>query len=128
MTDNPLLEKAEAFAVRIVKLWRYLADNKHEHQISVQLKRSGTSIGANITEAQYAQSKKDFLSKMSIALKECSETQYWLRLLNKSGMLSEKEFQSIYSDSDEIGRILSSIVITTKRNLENENNNNKKSE
>lgn len=128
MTENPLLLKTEAFAVRSVKLYNYLTEKKHEYQISVQIKRSGTSIGANATEAQFAQSKKDFLSKMSIALKECSETQFWLRVLNKSGILTESEFNSIYPESEEIGRMLASIVIKTKRNLENANNNNKKSE
>lgn len=128
MLDNPIMMKSENFAVRVVKLWKFLR-TKHEYDLSIQVKRSGSSIGANITEAQYAQSKKDFISKMSIALKECSETQYWLRILYRTDYLSKEEFSSIYADSEELARMLSAIIKTSKEDLENNktkkiNNNN----
>ena len=81
MKENPAVEKSFAFAVRIVRLYKYLCDEKKEFVLSKQLLRSGTSIGANIVEAQQGQSRKDFLSKMNVALKECAETKYWIELL-----------------------------------------------
>ena len=108
-------EKAFAFAVRIVKLCQYLQNEKHEYILSKQLIRSGTSVGANITEAKQGQSKADFISKMSIALKETSETKYWLRLLQATDYLSQKEYQSILADCIEIEKMLTSIVKTSKQ-------------
>ena len=108
-------EKAFAFAVRIVKLCQYLQNEKHEYILSKQLIRSGTSVGANITEAKQGQSKADFISKMSIALKETSETKYWLRLLQATDYLSQKEYQSILADCIEIEKLLTSIVKTSKQ-------------
>jgi four helix bundle protein len=123
MADNIIAKKTEDFAVRIVKLWKYLIKSK-EYEMSTQIKRSGTSIGANVVEGLFAQSKKDFVSKMSIALKECAETQYWLRLLHRTEFLTDAEFSSLNSDADEIGRILSSIINSAKKTTNNNNNNN----
>ena len=109
--------KSFLFSVRIVKLARYLQEEKKEYILSKQLIRSGTSIGANIVEAQQAQSRADFISKLSIALKEASETNYWLRLLNATEYLSETEFSSIIADCKEIERILTSIIKTTRNTL-----------
>ena len=106
--------KSFLFSVRIVKLARYLQEDKKEYILSKQLIRSGTSIGANIVEAQQAQSRADFISKLSIALKEASETNYWLRLLNATDYLSESEFSSIIADCKELERILTSILKTTR--------------
>ena len=106
-------EKSEDFAVRIINLCKYLRHERGEYVLSRQLLRSGTSIGANIAEAQRAQSRPDFHSKMSIALKEASETFYWLRLLARTGYLTESEFSSIYKDTDELLRILTAICKTT---------------
>ena len=92
--------------------------------MSTQIKRSGTSIGANVVEGLFAQSKKDFVSKMSIALKECAETQYWLRLLHRTEFLTDAEFSSLNNDADEIGKILSTIITSAKKTINNNNNNN----
>jgi len=114
LQNNIIAEKSLAFAIRIVKLCRILAEVKHEYVLSKQLIRSGTSIGANVREAVQAQSKKDFISKMSIALKEAAETEYWLILLKESGFLSEKEYQSISEDCAELNKILIAIVKSSK--------------
>jgi four helix bundle protein len=106
--------KSFSFSVRIVKLCRVLREQRREFILSNQLERSGCSIGANVTEAKQGQSRADFLSKNSIALKETVETAYWLRLLHATGYLSDREFRSIYKDCDEIKRILASIVKTTR--------------
>ena len=89
-------EKSFDFAIRIVKLYKYLCNNKKEYVLSKQVLRSGTSIGANVAEAQQAQSKEDFISKLSIALKETTETKYWLRLLNATNYLNQSEIKSNY--------------------------------
>ena len=123
MADNVIAKKTEDFAVRIVKLWKYRTKSK-EYEMSNQIKRSGTSIGANVVEGLFAQSKKDFISKMNIALKECAETQYWLRLLHRTEFLTDAEFSSLNSDADEIGRILSSIINSAKKTINYNNNNN----
>ena len=104
--ENVVEVKSFAFAVRIVKLCRILADRNKEHVLSKQLLRSGTSIGANISEAEKGQSKADFYAKMSIALKEANETHYWLRLLHKTEYLSDKEFDSMEKDIKEIISLL----------------------
>ena len=108
-------EKAFSFAVRIVKLCQHMQNVKHEYILSKQLLRSGTSIGANISEAQQGQSRADFVSKMSIALKETAETKYWLRLLQATDYLTEKEFLSINSDCVEIEKMLTSIIKSAKQ-------------
>ena len=113
--DNVIENKSKGFAVRVVKLCRYLQDDKKEFVLSKQLLRSGTSIGANVKEALRGQSKADFISKMNIALKEASETEYWLEILNETEYLSTAEFESIYSDNKEILKILMSIVKTSRK-------------
>ena len=107
-------EKAFAFAMRIVKLCQHLQNVKHEYVLSKQLIRSGTSIGANISEAQQGQSRADFVSKMSIALKETAEAMYWLRLLQATDYLTEKEYLSISRDCIEIEKMLTRIVKSSK--------------
>ena len=107
-------EKSFRFAVRIVNLCRYLRDGQKEYILSKQLMRSGTSIGANVAEAQQAQSKPDFINKMNIALKEAYETNYWLRLLHATQYLSTKEYESIIADYLEVVKLLVAIVKTTK--------------
>ncbi len=111
---NNIQEKSFAFAVRIVKLCKLLRTERKEYTLSNQLLRSGTSIGANVTEAQQAQSRADFLSKLNIALKEASETEYWLRLLEATEYLTQSEFESIHSDCDELVKILVSSVRSIK--------------
>ena len=113
-TDNPVRSKSFHFAVRIVNLCKFLHDEHKEFILSKQLLRSGTSIGANIAEAQQAQSKADFISKMNIALKETYETDYWLRLLFATQYLSQEAFDSIVSDCTELKKLLVSIVKTAK--------------
>jgi len=114
--DNLVQEKSYAFAIRIVRLYQYLTDKKKEYVLSKQILRSGTSIGANIEEAIGGQSRADFLSKLSIAYKEARETSYWLRLLKDTDYLTEKEFESIHADAEELCRIIGSIQKTTKGN------------
>ena len=114
MSNNTSVEKSFAFAIRIVNLYKYLKENHNEHVLSKQLLRSGTSIGANVAEAQRGQSKADFVAKMSIALKEASETEYWLRLLYKTEYLTKNQFDSIHSDIKEIIAILMSICKTAQ--------------
>lgn len=109
MKENIIVRKSFAFSVRIVKLQKYLTEQKKEFVISKQVYRSGTSIGANISEAQRAQSTADFASKLKIALKEANETQYWLHLLYETNYISKKEFSSIHSDLEEILKILTAI-------------------
>lgn len=115
--SNPIKNKSKAFAIRIIKLYKYLCETKKEFILSKQLLRSGTSIGANVTEALCGISKKDFLAKMYIAFKECVETQYWLELLSETDFLSNEEYQSINNDCEELRKILSSITKTTGESL-----------
>lgn len=117
MKNNVIKTKSFKFALKIVKLYKYLSKNKNEFVLSKQILKSGTSIGANINEALQAQSKKDFLNKMNISLKECSETKYWLELLYESEYIDTTMMQSVYNDCIEVEKILSSIVKTTKNNL-----------
>jgi four helix bundle protein len=107
-------EKAYQFAIRIVNAHRYLTQEKKEFVLSKQLIRSGTSIGANIAEANGGISRADFSAKISIAYKECLETKYWLSLLKDTGYFEEKSFHSIYEDADEISKILFSILKKTR--------------
>ena len=115
---NVVLEKSFAFAVGIVKTGRCLQLDQREWVLSKQLIRSSTSIGANIEEAMAAQSKKDFLSKMSIALKEARETHYWLRAIRDSGLANGVEMEARLPACQELVRLLSSITLTTRENLE----------
>ena len=114
--DSILLDKSLRFAARIVKLHKYLLKEKHESIISKQIIRSATSIGANANEAIYGQSKADFISKLHIALKETAETEYWLRLLVKSELLTNEEGESLLKDCLEIKRVLISSINTAKKN------------
>ena len=118
MKDNAVFEKSKRFAVRIVKLYKYLCDEKKEYVLSKQVLRSGTSIGANISEALCSISKKEFLAKMYISYKECSETKYWLELLYETDFLKKEEYDSIVNDCTEIQKILTTITKTTKTSLE----------
>ena len=117
MRENALIDKSIVFATRIIKLHRYLIKSKKETIISKQIVRSGTSIGANINEANYGQSKADFVAKLHIALKETAETEYWLRLLTMSEYITEEMWQSLLTDCLEIKRILIASINTTKNNL-----------
>ena len=110
---NVVRDKSFEFALRIVEIYKYLRNDKKEYVLSKQLLRSGTSIGANIEEAQAGQSRKDFISKMSIASKEAREARYWLKLLKRSGYISGKD---IISDCDELIRLLTSIVKSSESN------------
>lgn len=107
--------ESKKFALRIIKLYQFLCDQKREYILSKQLLRSGTSVGANVREAQQGQSRADFLSKMQIALKEASESEYWLELLHESGYISDVEFKSIYEDCNRLNRILISIIKSSKK-------------
>lgn len=112
--ENNLYDKAYAFALRVIKVYNYLISEKKEYVLSRQLLKSGTSIGANVAEANGGISKADFSSKLSIAYKECLETKYWISLLKDSELIEEKYFQSIFNDADELAKILFSIIKTTR--------------
>ena len=120
-TNNAVLTKSFSFAVRVMKLRRFLCYEAEikEFDISKQLLRSGTSVGANVEEAQGGQSPADFLSKMSIAYKEARESRYWIRLLAKAGYISSDAEQSLMNDVEELCKLLSSIIITTKTSVAN---------
>ncbi len=112
--ENIIVTKTEAFSVRIINLHKYLENVKKEFAMSNQIYRCGTSIGANVAESINAQSTKDFISKLNIALKETDETEYWLRCLYHSGYITEKQYKSVFNDCHEILKILMSIVKTMK--------------
>lgn len=122
MKESLLYSKSMAFAVRCVRFYKYLTDEKKEYIISKQLLRSGTSIGANIREGRFAQSESDFINKLSIALKEAEETQYWVELLFNADIISENEFKSIHDDSGEMVALLLSTIKTYKSNNNSNNN------
>ncbi len=112
--ENVIAEKSKAFALRCLKLYQYLFKEKNEQLLSKQLLRSGTSIGANVKEALYAASKRDFNAKMQIALKEAAESEYWLELLSEAGYITAKQFESLNTDCAELRKILCSITKTIK--------------
>lgn len=116
MAENIVKEKSMKFAIRMVKLNKYLCSEKKEYTLSNQILRSGTSIGANIAEALCGISKKDFLAKMYIAFKECAETEYWLELLYSCDYIDKKEYNSLKDDCTELKKVLSAITKTTKEN------------
>lgn len=119
MKENVLADKSKRFALRIIKLYKFLNNIKQEQILSKQLLRSGTSIGANIKEGAYAQSKADFTTKFFIAQKECAETEYWLELLYESEYINKEEFDSIYEDCQELMRLLISSTKTLQgKNME----------
>ena len=112
--ENAVLNKSKGFAIRIIRLYQYLKDEKKEFVLSKQLLRSGTSIGANCREAYRAQSPADFTAKLGIALKEAEESAYWLELLVETDYITKDQFGSIYTDNEELIKLLVSIIKTTK--------------
>ena len=119
-SPSPLRTKSRNFAIRIIKLYQTLRTEKKEYIISNQILKSGTSIGANIAESECAFSKKDFLAKVYIALKECNETLYWLDLLHETGYLTEDGFRSLWMDCNELRKMLSATTKTVSEHLEAE--------
>lgn len=117
MSENIIKTKSFNFALRIVKLYQFLNQEKREFVLSKQLLRSGTSIGALVREAEQAESKLDFIHKLAIAQKEANESDYWVELLFQSEYLNEIQYQSLKSDILEINKILASIIISTKQNI-----------
>ena len=111
--DNLIVLKSRDFAIRVIRLYQYLQQDKKEFVIAKQLLKSGTSIGANVKEAVRGQSKADFAAKMNIALKEASETEYWIDILHETDYINDKEFVSINNDLKEISKMLTSIVKTS---------------
>ena len=122
MSGSILSAKLYAFALRIVRLYQHMADERREYVLSKQVLRSGTSIGANIEESVHAQSKVDFIHKLSIAQKEACETNYWLRLLRDSVYIEEKLAESFLKDCEEIQRLLTASIKTAKKNLKEATN------
>ena len=118
MKENIIASKSYTFALRIIKLYKYLVAEEKEYVLSKQVLRSGTSIGALVKEAEHAQSKADFVHKMNIALKEANETEYWLMLLKDSGYIDENSFNSIHPKNIELIKLLVSIVKTSRLNNE----------
>ena len=116
--DNQVLIDSKAFALRIIRLYNYLREEKQVYVLSKQVLRSGTSIGANIRESVNAQSRMDFINKLNIALKEANETEYWLELLHESDYLDDKQFESLYNDCGKIAATLTKIIKTTKLGAE----------
>ena len=113
--NNQIAIDSKKFAIRIVKLYKYLNDVKKEFVISKQILRSGTSIGANISESVYAQSRQDFISKLSISLKEASETKYWLEILYETDFIDDTQFESLSDDNSKLIGTLVNIINSTKK-------------
>ena len=113
--ENIIVEKSKAFALRSIKLYKHLNENHKISVISIQILKSGTSIGANVKEAIRAQSKPDFYAKLNVALKEASETEYWLELLYESEYITKEQFESIYYDCQELLKILTAITKTQNK-------------
>jgi len=117
MRDNVIKTKSYDFALRVVKLYKHLISEQKEYVLSKQLLRSGTSVGANIEEGLSGQSKKDFIAKLFISLKEAKESHYWIRLLRDSDYLDKELAESFLKDVDELISILTAIIKSTKNNL-----------
>lgn len=117
VAKNVLADKCISFAIRAVNCYKFLMNSKNEFVMSKQMMRSGTSIGANVHEGIYAQSKADFISKLSVSLKEAGETSYWLTILHKTDYLDDTMYSSLKTDVDEIIRLLISSIKTTRRNV-----------
>ncbi len=113
--ENIIVDKSKAFALRIIKLYKYLDNNHRIGVIATQVLKSGTSIGANVREAIRAQSKPDFYAKLNISLKEASETEYWIELLYESEYITKEQFESIHSDCEELIKILTAITKTQNK-------------
>jgi conserved hypothetical protein TIGR02436 len=122
LNENIVAVKSMDFAVRCVKLAKFLRENYHEYDLASQILKSGTSIGANVREALRGQSRADFRAKMNISLREANETQYWIELLRRAGYLSEGEHQSIFNDCTSLCKLLMSIVKSTSQSIENDKN------
>ena len=118
MKENIIQQKSYAFAIKIIELYKYLVGTKKEYILFKQLLKSGTSIGANIEEALGGQSKKDFISKLSIAYKEARETKYWLSLLREAKYMTQNELSTIFDDCEEILKIIGKIQKTSRENSE----------
>jgi four helix bundle protein len=119
MRENIIKNKSFEFAIRVVKLYQFLCSDKNEFVLSKQLLRCGTSVGAMIRESEHSESKADFIHKLSIAQKEINEAIYWIELLNATQYLSKLEFESIYNDAVEIIKLITSIIKSTKTNINN---------
>ncbi|GAA4800296.1 four helix bundle protein [Olivibacter ginsenosidimutans] len=117
MKENNIKNKSFAFAVRVVKLYQYLSEEKREFILSKQLLRSGTSVGAMVREAEHGQSKADFIHKFAIAQKEINETIYWLELLKATDYINESQFSSLHIEAVELMKIITVIIKNTKKNL-----------
>lgn len=115
--ESILKEKSFALALRVIKLYKFLIENKKEYVLSKQVLRSGTSVGAMVREAQNAESKMDFVHKLAIAQKECDESLYWMELLVQSSYISQKEFDSLYLEAEQVLKMIKSAILTTKRNI-----------
>jgi four helix bundle protein len=115
--ENIIIAKSDVYSNRILKLYQYLTDVKHEFVISKQIMRSGTSIGANVAESRNAQGEKDFINKLNIALKEADETEFWLKKLLHGDYITQYQYESMYQDNDEIVKILTKIIKTMKSKL-----------
>ena len=121
--ENIIISKTESFADRITKMYKYLSEKRQgDKEMLKQIVRSGTSVGANVSEGQFAQTRADFLTKMTIALKEANETRFWLKRLYAYGSLTDSEFDSIIKDNEEIINILTTITRTTRKNMRNDSN------
>ncbi len=118
MRENAIESKSKAFAIRIVRLYQFLSAEKREYVLSKQLLRAGTSIGANVREAIQGFSKNDFVFKMSLALKECSETCYWLELLHETGYLTSLQYQAAHGDATELLKLLTAIVKSSRESAD----------
>lgn len=119
MRENIIKNKSYAFAIRIINLYKYLSQEKREFVLSKQVLRSGTAVGALIMEAEHAESKQDFIYKLAIAQKECNETKYWLSLLHDTDYIAKEMFSSIEIDNIELLKLLTSIIKSTKANINN---------
>jgi len=117
--DNIIKDKSYAFALRVIKAYKFLTSEQKEFVLSKQMLRSGTAIGALVRESEYAQSTPDFISKLSIALKEANRTEYWILLLKDSEHISEASFDSIHTDCVELIKLLTSIINTSKKTIDN---------
>ena len=115
--ENIIIAKSDAYSNRILKLYQYLTDVKHEFVFSKQIVCSGTSIGANIAESRNAQGEKDFINKLNMALKEADETEFWLKKLLHGDYITQYQYESMYQDNDEIVKILTKIIKTMKSKL-----------
>lgn len=117
MTDNPILVKSFAFSMRVIKLYRYLVDERKEYTLSKELLVAGTHIGKHVKEAVNAESRPSFVSEMGCSLRKASETEYWLQLIHFAGLINEKEFESVDADRLEIFKMLTKITKTSRENV-----------